>query len=130
MRQVLLNVIVFFDLFFLLLFIHALPDQQGDTDDDTQRSEDEGKNNVQGPFFAFIGKMTEAVEKVEQGDGEKHTAEGGFLFDAGKVGVVQDGVNIPVSARIENSILFEGAAVEAGETVKDEIRGRGFSWKL
>jgi NDP-sugar pyrophosphorylase family protein len=39
-------------------------------------------------------------------------------------------VKIPVSARIENSILFEGAAVEAGETVKDEIRGRGFSWKL
>ena len=44
--------------------------------------------------------------------------------------VVQDGVKIPVSARIENAILFEGAVVEAGETVKDEIRGRGFSWKL
>ena len=44
--------------------------------------------------------------------------------------VVQNGVKIPASARIENSILFEGAAVEAGETVKDEIRGRGFSWKL
>ena len=44
--------------------------------------------------------------------------------------VVQNGVEIPASARIENSILFEGAAVEAGETVKDEIRGRGFSWKL
>jgi sugar phosphate isomerase/epimerase len=49
-----------------------------------------------------------------------------------KVGcsVVQNGVELPEGARVENSILFAGAAVQAGETVKDEIRGRGFSWKL
>lgn len=44
--------------------------------------------------------------------------------------VVQNGVELPESACVENSILFAGAAVEAGETVKDEIRGRGFSWKI
>lgn len=49
-----------------------------------------------------------------------------------KVGcsVVQNGVDLPEGVRVENSILFAGAAVQAGETVKDEIRGRGFSWKL
>ena len=49
-----------------------------------------------------------------------------------KVGcsVVQNGVELPEGARVENSTLFAGAAVQAGETVKDEIRGRGFSWKI
>jgi NDP-sugar pyrophosphorylase family protein len=49
-----------------------------------------------------------------------------------KVGcsVVQNGVDLPEGARVENSILFAGAAVQAGETVKDEIRGREFSWKI
>ena len=55
-----------------------------------------------------------------------------LLSRVSKVGcsVVQNGVELPEGARVENSILFAGAAVQAGETVKDEIRGRGFSWKL
>ena len=43
--------------------------------------------------------------------------------------VVQNGVELAEGSRVENSVLFAGAAVQEGETVKDEIRGRGFSWK-
>ncbi len=44
--------------------------------------------------------------------------------------VIQKGVEIPPDVRIDNSILFAGAELAPGETVKDEIRGRGFAWKV
>lgn len=44
--------------------------------------------------------------------------------------VVQKGVGLPVEARLEDAVLFEGAEVNPGETVCREIRGRGFVWKL
>lgn len=44
--------------------------------------------------------------------------------------VVQPGVNVPADASLSDVILYSGAVVEPGECVCNEIRGKGFSWKL
>ena len=44
--------------------------------------------------------------------------------------VVQRVGDIPADATITDSILYEGATVQPGESVVREIRGRGFCWKL
>lgn len=44
--------------------------------------------------------------------------------------VVQNGVDLPFDANLEDAVLFEGAEVFPGESVRNEIRGRGFCWKL
>lgn len=44
--------------------------------------------------------------------------------------VVECIADIPADATITDSILYEGATVQPGESVVREIRGRGFCWKL
>lgn len=44
--------------------------------------------------------------------------------------VVECIADIPADATITDSILYEGATVQPGESVAREIRGRGFCWKL
>lgn len=44
--------------------------------------------------------------------------------------VVESIADIPADATITDSILYEGATVQPGESVVREIRGRGFCWKL
>ena len=44
--------------------------------------------------------------------------------------VVLPGVKIPASAKVVHSILFEGAEIADGETIENEIRGKGFRWKV
>jgi MurNAc alpha-1-phosphate uridylyltransferase len=43
--------------------------------------------------------------------------------------VVLPGVNVPASAKIVHSVLYEGAEIAEGETIENEIRGKGFVWK-
>lgn len=47
-----------------------------------------------------------------------------------KHSVVQNGVQMPLSGTIENSILFDGAVVNENECVVNEIRGKDFSWTV
>ena len=44
--------------------------------------------------------------------------------------VVLPGVNVPASAKIVHSVLFEGAEIAEGETIENEIRGKGFRWNV
>ena len=44
--------------------------------------------------------------------------------------VVEPGVNVPASAKVVHSILYAGAEIADGETIENEIRGKGFVWKL
>jgi len=44
--------------------------------------------------------------------------------------VVECIADIPADATFTDSILYEGATVQPGESVVREIRGRGFCWKL
>ena len=44
--------------------------------------------------------------------------------------VVKCVADIPADASFTDSILYEGATVQPGESVVREIRGRGFCWKL
>jgi len=43
--------------------------------------------------------------------------------------VVLPGVNVPASAKIVHSVLYEGAEIAERETIENEIRGKGFVWK-
>lgn len=42
--------------------------------------------------------------------------------------VVEPGVVIPDGVKIAHSVIFKGAEIQPGETIKNEIRGRGFVW--
>ena len=44
--------------------------------------------------------------------------------------VVLPGVKVPASAKVVHSVLFEGAEIAEGETIENEIRGKGFRWKV
>ena len=44
--------------------------------------------------------------------------------------VIAPGVDVPASAKIVHSIIFAGAEVAEGETIENEIRGKGFRWKV
>ena len=44
--------------------------------------------------------------------------------------VVEPGVNVPASAKVVHSVLFDGAEIVDGEIVENEIRGKGFKWKV
>ena len=44
--------------------------------------------------------------------------------------VVLPGVNVPASAKVVHSVLFEGAEIADGETIENEIRGKDFKWKV
>lgn len=44
--------------------------------------------------------------------------------------VVEPGVVIPDGVKIAHSVIFKGAKIQPGETIENEIRGRGFVWKV
>ena len=44
--------------------------------------------------------------------------------------VVEEGVEVPASAKIIHSVLYKGAVISENEVIQDEIRGKDFSWKI
>ena len=44
--------------------------------------------------------------------------------------VVEPGVVIPDGVKIAHSVIFKGAEIQPSETIENEIRGRGFVWKV
>ena len=42
--------------------------------------------------------------------------------------VVESGVVIPDGVKIVHSVIFKGAEIQPGETIENEIRGKGFKW--
>ena len=42
--------------------------------------------------------------------------------------VVEPGVVIPDNVKIAHSVIFKGAEIQPGETIENEIRGKGFKW--
>ena len=44
--------------------------------------------------------------------------------------VVGPDVELPTDVKIKHSILFAGAEIAEGETIENEIRGKGFKWKV
>ena len=44
--------------------------------------------------------------------------------------VVEPGFVIPEGVKIAHSVIFKGAEIQPGETIENEIRGRGFVWKV
>ena len=47
-----------------------------------------------------------------------------------KESVIEPGVEIPAGVTIKHSVIYVGAEMKAGEVIENEIRGRGFSWKV
>ena len=44
--------------------------------------------------------------------------------------VVEAGVQVPAGVTIKHSVIYAGAEIQAGETIENEIRGKGFIWKV
>jgi len=44
--------------------------------------------------------------------------------------VIEPGVEIPAGVKINHSVIYDGAEIAEGETIEDEIRGKGFKWKV
>ena len=40
--------------------------------------------------------------------------------------VVEPGVALPADVKVKHSVIFEGAEIQPGETIENEIRGKGF----
>ena len=44
--------------------------------------------------------------------------------------VIEPGVEIPAGVKISHSVIYDGAEIAEGETIENEIRGKGFKWKV
>ncbi|WP_290950953.1 sugar phosphate nucleotidyltransferase [Fibrobacter sp.] len=44
--------------------------------------------------------------------------------------VIEPGVKIPAGVTIRHSVIYAGAEIAEGETVENEIRGKGFKWTV
>ena len=44
--------------------------------------------------------------------------------------VVEAGVTIPAGVTLKHSVIYAGAEIQPGETIENEIRGKGFKWKI
>ena len=44
--------------------------------------------------------------------------------------VVEPGVALPADVKVKHSVIFEGAEIQPGETIENEIRGKGFKWMV
>lgn len=42
--------------------------------------------------------------------------------------VVEPGVALPADVNVKHSVIFKGAEIHPGETIENEIRGKGFRW--
>ena len=47
-----------------------------------------------------------------------------------RVVLVEPGVVSADGVKIAHSVIFKGAEIQPGETIENEIRGRGFVWKV
>ena len=83
------------------------------------------------PPFVDLGQLHTAWIDMGSPEGLMAAVDA-RLMELGRMGesVVYEGVTVPNSAKIEHSVLFEGAVVLENEIVKDEIRGKDFCWKL
>ena len=44
--------------------------------------------------------------------------------------VVVPGVELPAGVHIRHSVIYAGAEIQPGEVIENEIRGKGFNWKV
>lgn len=44
--------------------------------------------------------------------------------------IVEPGVVLPAGVNIKHSVIYAGAEIAEGETIENEIRGKGFKWKV
>ncbi len=44
--------------------------------------------------------------------------------------VVVPGVELPAGVTAKHSVIYSGAEIQPGETIENEIRGKGFNWKI
>lgn len=44
--------------------------------------------------------------------------------------VVEPSVKLPAGVTIKHSVIYSGADIQPGEKIENEIRGRGFKWKI
>lgn len=44
--------------------------------------------------------------------------------------VVEPGVALPADVKVKHSVIFEGAEIQPGETIENEIRGKDFIWQI
>lgn len=44
--------------------------------------------------------------------------------------VVEPGVKLPAGVTIKHSVIYAGADIQPGEKIENEIRGKGFKWKI
>lgn len=44
--------------------------------------------------------------------------------------VVEPGVELPAGVKIRHSVIYIGAEIAEGETIENEIRGKGFKWNV
>ena len=44
--------------------------------------------------------------------------------------VIESGVGLPTGVTVKHSVIYAGAEIHPGETIENEIRGRGFAWKV
>ena len=44
--------------------------------------------------------------------------------------VVVPGVELPAGVTAKHSVIYSGAEIQPGETIENEIRGKGFTWKV
>ena len=44
--------------------------------------------------------------------------------------VVEPGVALPANVKVKHSVIFKGAEIHPGETIENEIRGKGFKWMV
>ena len=44
--------------------------------------------------------------------------------------VVVPGVELPAGVKIRHSVIYAGAEIQLGEVIENEIRGKGFNWKI
>ena len=44
--------------------------------------------------------------------------------------VVEPGVELPAGVKIRHSVIYVGAEIAEGETIENEIRGKGFKWNV
>ncbi|SHK29432.1 mannose-1-phosphate guanylyltransferase/MurNAc alpha-1-phosphate uridylyltransferase [Fibrobacter sp. UWOV1] len=44
--------------------------------------------------------------------------------------VVEPGVELPAGATVKHSVIYAGAEIQPGETIENEIRGKGFKWNV
>lgn len=44
--------------------------------------------------------------------------------------VVEPGVKLPAGVKIRHSVIYVGAEIAEGETIENEIRGKGFKWNV